>query len=156
MANPVCAVLLSDARLTPSFSDADSGSGAVVQFAGVVRGLEDGRDIDGIEYEAHPTMAEHQMRLLAQKAIERFGLRAIVLQHRIGFVPVSETSLFLRVSSGHRSEAFAAAQWIVDELKQRVPIWKRPRFKKVASGQGNAVDEAGAFDTSVATAMSQT
>jgi molybdopterin synthase catalytic subunit len=74
-------------------------------------------------------MAEHQMKLIAQKAIEKFTLGSVMLHHRIGFVGVGEASLFLRASSRHRGAAFAASEWIVDELKKKVPIWKHPRFK---------------------------
>jgi molybdopterin synthase catalytic subunit len=104
-----------------------SGAGAIVQFLGDVRPLENGERIDGIEYEAHQEMAEHQLQRIADEAAERFGLLAIRLHHRIGFVAVGETSLFLRVAAAHRAAAFDASQWIVDELKKRVPIWKSIR-----------------------------
>ena len=68
----------------------------------------------------------------AEQATERFGLEVVVVHHRIGFVEVGEASLFLRVASRHRSEGFRASQWIVDELKKKVPIWKRPRFRAAA------------------------
>ncbi len=104
-----------------------SGAGAIVQFLGDVRPLENGERIDGIEYEAHREMAEHQMQRIADEAAERFGLLAIRLHHRVGFVAVGETSLFLRVAAAHRGAAFDASRWIVDELKKRVPIWKSIR-----------------------------
>ena len=104
-----------------------SGAGAIVQFFGDVRPLENGERIDGIEYEAHQEMAEHQLQRIADEAAERFGLLAIRLHHRVGFVAVGETSLFLRVAAAHRGAAFDASQWIVDELKKRVPIWKSIR-----------------------------
>jgi molybdopterin synthase catalytic subunit len=68
------------------------------------------------------------MRDIAGQALAKFGLRGVTLHHRSGFVPAGEASLFLRVTSAHRSAAFAAAEWIVEELKRSVPIWKRPRF----------------------------
>ena len=77
-------------------------------------------------------MAKHQMQLIADDAVEKFQLKSVLLHHRIGFVRAGETSLFLRVSAPHRAAAFEASQWIVDELKQKVPIWKRPRFKNEA------------------------
>jgi molybdopterin synthase catalytic subunit len=97
-----------------------------VEFWGVVRSLEDGREISGIEYEAHEAMAQHQMELIAKTAAEKFGLKEVLLHHRIGFVAAGEPSLFLRVSSGHRGAAFVASAWVVSELKKKVPIWKRP------------------------------
>ena len=104
-------------------------AGAVVDFSGVVRRVEGGREIDGIEYEAHREMAEHQLRQIAELAAAKFGLQLVVIHHRIGFIAVGEPSLFVRVAALHRQEAFRASQWIVDELKKKVPIWKRPRFK---------------------------
>lgn len=103
-------------------------AGAVIDFWGVVRGLEEGRAISGIEYEAHEAMAQHQMKTLAEEARARFHLEEIILQHRIGFVAAGETSLFLRVSSAHRGAAFDGSQWMIAELKRKVPIWKRPLF----------------------------
>ena len=66
---------------------------------------------------------------IAEQAAERFGLELVIIHHRIGFIAVGEASLFLQVASPHRSEGFRASQWIVDELKKKAPIWKRPRFK---------------------------
>ena len=103
-------------------------AGASVDFWGVVRALEDGREISGIEYEAHQTMAQRQMELIAETARTDFGLEEVILQHRIGFVAAGEASLFLRVASAHREAAFRASSWIVTELKKKVPIWKRPLF----------------------------
>ena len=73
-------------------------------------------------------MAEYQLNTIAEKAVTDFALLRIIITHRIGFVKVAEPSLFLRVESAHRSAAFSASVWIIDELKQRVPIWKRPVF----------------------------
>jgi molybdopterin synthase catalytic subunit len=103
-------------------------AGASVDFWGVVRTLEDGREISGIEYEAHQTMAQRQMEMIAEAARTEFGLEEVTLQHRIGFVAAGDTSLFLRVASAHREAAFQASSWIVTELKKKVPIWKRPLF----------------------------
>jgi molybdopterin synthase catalytic subunit len=129
MANPVCEVLLTDAQLAVPDSRVDPAAGARVDFQGIVRGSEDGREIEGIDYEAHREMAEHQLKQIARQAAIQFDLRSVIIHHRSGFVAVGETSLFMRVCSGHREAAFQASRWIVDELKTKVPIWKRPRFK---------------------------
>ena len=129
MANPVCDVLLTEALLKAPKKDGDPGAGAVVDFWGVVRGIEDGREIEGIEYEAHREMAEHQLRLVAEAGTEKFELKKVMVHHRVGFVRSGEASLFLQVRAQHRAAAFDAGKWIVDELKKKVPIWKRPRFK---------------------------
>lgn len=129
MANPVCKVLLTDAQLNAPENRLDPTAGARVDFQGIVRGSEDGREIDGIDYEAHREMAEHQLKEIAERAAIQFGLRSVIIHHRTGFVAVGEASLFVRVCSGHREAAFQASLWIVDELKKKVPIWKRPQFK---------------------------
>ena len=128
MANVVCEISVTQGPLAARVSDI-AGAGAVVDFWGVVRPIEDGREIEGIDYEAHREMAEHQLKVIAQQAAQRFGLKLVIVHHRIGFIAIGEASLFLRVASAHRSEGFQASQWIVEELKKKVPIWKRPRFK---------------------------
>jgi molybdopterin synthase catalytic subunit len=143
MANSVCEVLLTEARLEApkenvapfdwhSHHGGQAGqvlnAGAVVAFWGVVRKIEGEREIDGIDYEAHMAMAEHQLRLVAETAAEKFQLKKVIAHHRLGFVRAGEASLFLQVSAQHRTAAFEASEWIVDELKKKVPIWKRPRF----------------------------
>jgi molybdopterin synthase catalytic subunit len=138
MANSVCEVLLTTALLKAPENDGDAAAGAVVDFWGVVRGVEDGRDIEGIEYEAHRDMAEHQLRRIAEQAMEKFPLKLIIIHHRIGFIGVGQSSLFVRVASQHRAEAFRASQWVVDELKKKVPIWKRPAFVRQLPDYGVA------------------
>src|SRR3989442_14526811 len=98
MANPVCEVLVTEARLKAARSGIDFAAGAVVDFWGIVRGSEEGREIDGIEYEAHPEMAEHQLRQIAQQAIETFPLKLIVVHHRIGFIAAAGPSHFLTLA----------------------------------------------------------
>jgi molybdopterin synthase catalytic subunit len=141
MANVLYKILVMDAPLEPP-KRSFAGAGAIVDFWGVVRGLEDGREIDGIDYEAHREMAEHQLRRIAEQAAEKFRLQVVTIHHRIGFIGVGEPSLFLRVTSSHREEAFRASQWIVTELKKKVPIWKRPQFK--AENQRHAAHRAAA------------
>ena len=133
MAISVCEVSLTDAPLILPEANADPKAGAVVVFWGAVRAIEDGREITGIDYEAHRAMAERQMRIVAETAAEKFELREIFLRHRLGFVEAGEPSVVVRVTSGHRGAAFAASQWIMDELKRVVPIWKRPVFKEAGS-----------------------
>ena len=129
MANCDCEVALMSGPLGLTSPENPLGAGATVEFFGNVRPLENGKEIDGIEYEAHREMAEHQLRKIAHEAAERFDLLAIRLHHGVGFVAVGETSLFLRVASAHRGAAFEASRWIVDELKKRAPIWKSVRFR---------------------------
>ena len=139
MANSVCDVLVTESVLQMPEQGIDLAAGAIVDFSGIVRELEEGREIEGIDYEAHEAMAEHQMRLIAEAAVTKFQLKRVLLHHRIGFVRAGEASLFLRVAAGHRGAAFEASKWIVDELKKKVPIWKRPRFK----GEGQLTSPRG-------------
>ena len=129
MANFVCEVLVTEAPLDAPAQNQDADAGAIVDFAGVVRRLENGCEIEGIEYEAHREMAEHQLRQIAEQAVEKFRVQLVIIHHRIGFIAVGKPSLFMRVAGLHRNEAFRASQWIVNELKKKVPIWKKPRFK---------------------------
>src|ERR1044071_4264566 len=136
MANSVCEILVTEAPLETPPQNHRGDAGATVDFWGVVRRLEDGREIEGIDYEAHGAMAEHQLRQIAGAAVKQFQLQHVIVHHRIGFIAVGESSLFLRVASPHREEAFRASQWIVDELKKKVPIWKRSRFKMEKQAHG--------------------
>jgi molybdopterin synthase catalytic subunit len=129
MAISVCEVSITQSLVDLPVRENKAAVGAIVDFWGVVRAVEDGREIAGIEYEAHGPMAEHQMRSLAETAIGKFGLTKVIIRHRIGFVPATEASIVVRVESPRRSAAFSASQWIMDELKRTVPIWKHPVFK---------------------------
>ena len=127
MAHCACDILLTDEPLAAPNESDGAETGAIVDFWGVVRETEGDAQISGIDYEAHRTMAEHQLRKIADDATGQFTLMQIIVHHRVGFVAVGEASLFVRVGSKHRAEGFRACQWIVDELKQRAPIWKHPK-----------------------------
>ncbi len=101
-------------------------AGAVVSFVGFVRGTEGGAPIAALEYEAFERMAERQLDLLLDELERRWPVESVRLVHRVGPVPVGAPSLWVEVVGPHRAEAFAACQWLIDELKRVVPIWKRP------------------------------
>src|SRR5204862_6340989 len=115
MANVVCEISITQAPLGARVNDI-AGAGAAVDFWGVVRPIEGGREIEGIDYEAHREMAEHQLKRIAELAAERFGLKLVIVHHRFGFIAVGEASLFLQVASPQRSEGFRASRWLVDEV----------------------------------------
>ena len=146
MANPVCEVLLTEQPLTAPPQADLTETGAIVDFWGVVRRTEGETAIAAINYEAHTPMAEHQMKALADAAAEQFVLDEVRIVHRLGAVPVGEASLFVRVGSRRRVAAFAGCEWIIDELKKRVPVWKRPQFVGHIDGaapvRAAAVDQA--------------
>ncbi len=102
------------------------GMGAAVYFSGVVRGSEEGQSICAIEYECFRPMAEHQFHKLFDEVERRWPVESVRLVHRLGVVRVNESSLWVEVIAPHRGEAFAACQWLIDEMKRVVPIWKKP------------------------------
>ncbi len=104
----------------------DPRAGAVVTFLGVTR------DVPRLEYEAYAEMAERLMTEILERAIDSHGLCAAAAEHRVGTVPLSETSVAIAVSAPHRHEAFAGAREIIDELKAHAPIWKREEGQWVA------------------------
>ncbi len=101
--------------------------GAVVVFHGVVRGEEAGESITALDYEANEEMARHQFGLIFAAIDKRWPLESMRLIHRVGIVSVNELSLWVEVIAPHRAEAFAACQFLIDEMKGKVPIWKRPK-----------------------------
>ena len=101
------------------------GMGAVVTFSGVVRGMEEGRSIAAIDYEAFPKMAEHQFSLIFDEIEKRWPIESVRVIHRVGLVEVNKPSLWVEVIAPHRGEAFAACQYLIEEMKRVVPIWKK-------------------------------
>lgn len=104
--------------------------GAVATFTGTTRLEQDGQHgaLVRLDYEAYEEMARGQMRALAQQAIERWSLARVVMVHRIGAVFPGEASVVIAVACGHRVEAFESCRWLIDALKQEVPIWKKDIF----------------------------
>ena len=103
-----------------------AGMGAAVYFLGVVRGTEGAAAISALEYEAFQRMAEHQLGLLLDEVEKRWPIESARLVHRVGLVRAGESSLWTEVIAPHRGEAFAACQWLIDEMKRVAPIWKKP------------------------------
>ncbi len=106
---------------------ADSGAGAVVSFSGVVRDSDGGRSVTELEYVGHPT-AEAVIAELAEEFAARPEVRAVAVSHRIGLLGIGDVALACAVSAAHRGEAFRACADLVDEVKKRLPIWKRQVF----------------------------
>ncbi len=102
--------------------------GAVVVFDGIVRNNSRSRRTLYLEYEAYEEMALNQMRELAAQARERFAIRHVAIVHRLGRIEIGETSVLIVVSAAHRAAAFEANRWLIDTLKQTVPIWKKEFF----------------------------
>jgi molybdopterin synthase catalytic subunit len=100
-------------------------SGAVVLFHGVARNHSEGRRVRALEYEAHESLAVKKLHEVAGEARARFPITDIGILHRTGHLEIGEASLLVAVSAAHRKEAFDAAQYAVDRIKQTVPIWKK-------------------------------
>jgi molybdopterin synthase catalytic subunit len=105
---------------------ASTAMGAVIYFLGVVRESEGEKKISAIQYEAFQKMVERQFHLLFDAMEKRWPIESVRLVHRVGLVKVNEPSLWVEVVAPHRGEAFAACQWLIDEMKRVVPIWKKP------------------------------
>ena len=103
-------------------TDAD---GAVIVFRGVARRQSRGRDVVHLEYEAYPEMAEKVMAQIAGEIKTRWPVTAVAMVHRTGVLEIGQASVVIAVSAPHRGEAFEAAQYAIDRLKQIVPIWKK-------------------------------
>jgi molybdopterin synthase catalytic subunit len=105
---------------------ASNAMGAALYFSGIVRASEGDSAISAIDYEAFEPMVIRQFGLLFDEMERRWPIESVRLIHRIGVVGANEASLWLEVVAPHRGEAFAAAQWLIDEMKRVVPIWKKP------------------------------
>lgn len=106
---------------------ADSAAGAVVCFAGVVRDHDGGRDVVALDYEGHPSAGAVLGEVAAGIAVLP-GVIAVAVSHRIGPMGVGDVALVAAISSAHRAEAFAACSQLVDDVKERIPVWKRQVF----------------------------
>jgi len=103
-------------------------TGAVSLFLGLVRNHHDGRSVTGIDYEAYQPMAERELAAIAREACQEYpGLRLSVV-HRVGRLMVGETSVAIAAAHARRAPSMAAAQRVIEVLKQRVPIWKREHY----------------------------
>jgi molybdopterin synthase catalytic subunit len=103
-------------------------AGAVVLFLGTTRRETGGRSTASLDYEAYPEMARVKLTELEAEARRRWPLIGCSIVHRIGHLEIGEASVAIAISSAHRDAAFAAVQWLIDTLKQVVPIWKRENW----------------------------
>jgi MoaE-MoaD fusion protein len=103
----------------------DERAGAIATFTGTTRIVSRGRDVEHLDYEAYEGMAEQVMGEIGGSLAARYELCAIAIHHRVGRVLIGETSVVIAVSAPHRQDALAACKDAIDELKQRVPLWKK-------------------------------
>jgi molybdopterin synthase catalytic subunit len=117
---------------------ADQGAGATALFLGTVRNTHDDRPVSGIDYQAYVVMAERELQTIVAEAAERFGTRGIAVEHRVGLLGLGETSVGIAASHARRAPAFDAARYVIEEIKRRLPIWKREHY---ADGTRGWVDQ---------------
>jgi len=103
-------------------------AGAVVLFVGTVREITGGRRTESLHYECYGEMADSQLARLETEARQRWNLIECLVVHRTGHLPVGEISVAIAVSAAHRAAAFEAASWLIDRIKQVVPIWKKENY----------------------------
>ncbi len=115
--------------------------GAVVVFEGIVRNHSQGRRTCYLDYEAYEPMAVRVMQEISEESKRRFGIDRIGIVHRVGRLEIGETSVTIVVAAAHRGAAFDACRYAIDELKQRVPIWKKEHFEEGAEWAGLAKQE---------------
>lgn len=107
----------------------DPASGAVSTFIGTTRDNNEGRSIISLDYEAYPGMAEQELARLGEEAAQKWEITRMAIVHRTGNVPIGEASVMIAVSAPHRDDAFKACRYAIDELKKRVPIWKKEIYQ---------------------------
>lgn len=115
-----------------------SGAGAVVEFEGRVRDHNEGLTVGALEYEAYAALALREGERIVAEALERFEITAAGCVHRTGRLAIGECAVWVGVSAAHRGPAFEACRFIIDEVKTRVPIWKKEHYAAGASGWINA------------------
>jgi molybdopterin synthase catalytic subunit len=102
--------------------------GASSVFLGTVRDVNDSRPVSGIDYSAYDAMAVNEMHRIVDECAARFGVERIVIEHRLGFLALGEVSVAIVVAHPHREPALDAMRYLIEELKKRVPIWKREHY----------------------------
>lgn len=105
-----------------------SDVGAISVFIGTVRDLSDGRSVERLEYDAYRAMAEAELAEIVQEAGNRFEISSLIAEHRIGELSVGDVSVAIASAHAHRAAAIEATRFVIEEIKKRVPIWKREHF----------------------------
>jgi len=103
-------------------------NGATVLFVGTVREMNEGEAVSGLDYSAYAGMAESELASIAREAAARWATNDIVVEHRTGSLQLGEASVVIAVAHPHRGEAYEASRYIIEELKKRLPVWKREHY----------------------------
>ena len=118
---------------------ADPASGGYASFEGWVRNRNEGEDVVRLEYEVYAPLARTEGERVLAEAAERFGVARIGAVHRSGLLEIGDCAVWVGVASSHRDAAFSACRYIIDELKSRLPIWKKEHYVDGQSGWINCV-----------------
>ncbi|AIE85958.1 molybdenum cofactor biosynthesis protein MoaE [Fimbriimonas ginsengisoli] len=111
-------------RLLPD----DVSVGGIVIFEGRVRDLNEGQQVQALEYEAYEALALREGETILEEARARFPILGLACTHRIGLLQLGDVAIRVEAAAAHRREAFEACEWVVDEVKRRVPIWKKEHY----------------------------
>lgn len=107
----------------------DPEAGAIATFIGTTRNNNEGRNVIALDYEAYPEMAEKELARIGEEAAKKWPICKMAIVHRVGPVQITQASVMIAVSSGHREAAFAASRFAIEEIKRIVPIWKKEVFE---------------------------
>lgn len=116
----------------------DPGFGAVLVFEGVVRNHFDKRPVRGLEYEAYPELASPVAQAIVDEAQERWPGARVAIAHRTGALAIGETSLVIAVGTPHRGPCYEASRYVIEAIKERLPVWKKELYTDGAAWKPNA------------------
>jgi molybdopterin synthase catalytic subunit len=102
--------------------------GAISLFVGTVREVNEGRSVSAIEYSAYESMASAELERILDEAEERFGISALVVEHRTGLLGLGDVSVAIAAAHPHRAPALDCTRFVIEEIKRRVPIWKKEHY----------------------------
>ncbi|MEX2470943.1 MAG: molybdenum cofactor biosynthesis protein MoaE [Gemmatimonadota bacterium] len=127
--------------------------GAVLLFLGVVRNHADGRSVRGMHYESYETMASGVLREIADEAADKLGTDRLAVVHRTGELAIGEVSVAIAVSSPHRAESYDASRYVIEEIKKRLPVWKKEHYADGEASwvEGTVPPESGGASAAVTT-----
>ena len=131
---------------------ASAANGATSLFLGTVRDVSDGRAVTGMEYTAYDAMASRELAKIADEASEKFAGVALVIEHRVGALALGDISVAIAAAHAHRAHALDATRFVIEELKRRVPVWKREHY---ADGTREWVDPSSSMAPSALSASSR-
>jgi len=107
---------------------ASHSHGATVLFVGTVRDVNDGAEVRALDYSAYGAMADRELRTIIDEALDQWPAADVVVEHRIGALQLGDVSVAIAAAHPHRAEAFDAARYVIEELKKRLPVWKREHY----------------------------